>query len=106
MTCDGELFLLAVVGYHRTTHLKDDFVGITGLNGDVTPDSIDVRATSPEGTVTQFKAVVRIDTPGERHYYTNGGIMAGQRRRPKRRVATVANTSAIPALQTRLSATQ
>ncbi len=53
-----------------------DFVGITGLNGDVTPDSIDVRATSPEGTVTQFKAVVRIDTPGERHYYTNGGIMA------------------------------
>lgn len=52
-----------------------DIVGITRLNQEVTPKTLSVIATSPEGKVTTFEAIVRIDTPGERSYYLNGGIM-------------------------------
>jgi len=34
-----------------------------------------VRATKPDGVVTTFKAVSRIDTPQEVLYYVNGGIL-------------------------------
>jgi aconitate hydratase len=49
--------------------------GITALNDGVTPKTMKVTAVAPDGTVTTFDAVVRIDTPGERGYYVNGGIM-------------------------------
>ena len=49
--------------------------GITALNDGVTPKTMKVTAVAPDGTVTAFDAVVRIDTPGERGYYVNGGIM-------------------------------
>ena len=49
--------------------------GVTALNEGVTPKTMTVTATAPDGTVTTFEAIVRIDTPGERSYYTNGGIM-------------------------------
>jgi len=49
--------------------------GITALNEGVTPKTMKVTATAPDGSVTTFDGVVRIDTPGERGYYTNGGIM-------------------------------
>ncbi|WP_022910060.1 aconitate hydratase [Aestuariimicrobium kwangyangense] len=49
--------------------------GVTGLNDGATPSTMHVTATKPDGSVTEFEAVVRIDTPGERAYYTNGGIM-------------------------------
>ena len=49
--------------------------GITALNEGVTPKTMKVTATAPDGNVTTFDGVVRIDTPGERGYYTNGGIM-------------------------------
>ena len=52
-----------------------DIVGITRLNQEVTPKTLSVIATSPGGKVTTFEAIVRIDTPGERSYYLNGGIM-------------------------------
>ena len=32
-------------------------------------------AAGPDGSEVSFDAVVRIDTPGERNYYVNGGIM-------------------------------
>ena len=34
-----------------------------------------VVAAGPDGSEVSFDAVVRIDTPGERNYYVNGGIM-------------------------------
>lgn len=49
--------------------------GITELNSGITPRTVRVTATRPDGTVTGFDAIVRIDTPGERAYYLNGGIM-------------------------------
>ena len=49
--------------------------GITTLNSGITPRTVRVTATRPDGTVTGFDAIVRIDTPGERAYYLNGGIM-------------------------------
>ena len=36
---------------------------------------IQVRSTSADGTVTEFDAKVRIDTPVELEYYRNGGIL-------------------------------
>lgn len=38
-------------------------------------DVLDVTATHPDGTVTEFKASVRLDTPVEVEYYRNGGIL-------------------------------
>ncbi len=49
--------------------------GVTELNAGVTPKAVMVRATSPRGTVIEFGAVLRIDTPGEADYYRNGGIL-------------------------------
>jgi aconitate hydratase len=52
-----------------------DVAGVTALNDGTTPRTVAVTATSPEGKVTSFDAVVRIDTPGEADYYRNGGIL-------------------------------
>ncbi|PID98317.1 MAG: aconitate hydratase, partial [Actinomycetales bacterium] len=52
-----------------------DVEGISELNNNITPKTMKVTATAPDGAKTVFDAVVRIDTPGERAYYTNGGIM-------------------------------
>ena len=49
--------------------------GVTALNDGVTPKTMKVTAVRPDGTEIVFDAVVRIDTPGERGYYVNGGIM-------------------------------
>ena len=52
-----------------------DIAGVTALNDGVTPRTVQVTATKPDGSVVQFDAVVRIDTPGEADYYRNGGIL-------------------------------
>ena len=52
-----------------------DIAGVTELNDGTTPGTVTVTATAPDGTVTTFQAVVRIDTPGEADYYRHGGIM-------------------------------
>jgi aconitate hydratase len=52
-----------------------DIAGITALNEGETPRTVHVTATRPDGAVTEFDAVVRIDTPGEADYYRNGGIL-------------------------------
>lgn len=49
--------------------------GLTALNDDVTPPTVKVTATAADGSVTEFDAVVRIDTPGEADYFRNGGIL-------------------------------
>ena len=49
--------------------------GVTGLNDGDTPKTMKVTAEKADGSVVTFDALVRIDTPGERSYYLNGGIM-------------------------------
>ena len=49
--------------------------GITTLNSSITPRTVRITATRSDGVTTGFDAIVRIDTPGERAYYLNGGIM-------------------------------
>ncbi|MET9272403.1 aconitate hydratase AcnA [Kribbella sp. NPDC003557] len=52
-----------------------DITGVTALNDGAIPRTVHVKATSPDGAVKEFDAVVRIDTPGEADYYRNGGIL-------------------------------
>jgi aconitate hydratase len=54
-----------------------DFPGLTALlaarlAGNRT---LEVKATAPDGTVKQFTAKVRIDTPQEIEYFEHGGIL-------------------------------
>ena len=52
-----------------------DIAGVTALNEGSTPRTVHVTATKGDGSVVEFDAVVRIDTPGEADYYRNGGIL-------------------------------
>ncbi|WP_026642532.1 aconitate hydratase AcnA [Bifidobacterium tsurumiense] len=52
-----------------------DIEGIDALNEGSIPETVHVRAAKQDGSVTEFDAVVRIDTPGEADYYRNGGIL-------------------------------
>ncbi len=53
-----------------TGHEVFDVLGIEAMNEGETPREVTVRADGKE-----FRAVVRIDTPGEADYYRHGGIM-------------------------------
>jgi aconitate hydratase len=54
-----------------------DFAGLAELLKEGFPKGkeLAVRATSPEGTKTDFTVTVRIDTPQELQYYRHGGIL-------------------------------
>jgi aconitate hydratase len=52
-----------------------DISGVTALNEDSTPSTVQVTATPEEGEPVRFDAVLRIDTPGEAGYYRHGGIL-------------------------------
>jgi aconitate hydratase len=52
-----------------------DISGVTALNGGTTPKTLHVTATKVDGSVVEFEAVLRIDTPGEADYYRNDGIL-------------------------------
>ena len=52
-----------------------DIAGVTELNEGRTPKALRVTATKSDGTVVAFDAPLRIDTPGERDYYRNDGIL-------------------------------
>ena len=47
---------------------------ITGL-GDGSAKTVNVKATADDGSVKEFTAKVRIDTPNEVDYYRHGGIL-------------------------------
>jgi aconitate hydratase len=59
-----------------------DSLGLTGKEtydieglGDGSSESVTVTATAEDGSVTEFQARVRIDTPKEADYYRHGGIL-------------------------------
>jgi len=51
-----------------------EIINIEGL-GDGSSKVVKVSATAEDGTVNEFEARVRIDTPQEVEYYRNGGIL-------------------------------
>ncbi|MEO2021434.1 MAG: aconitate hydratase AcnA [Pirellulaceae bacterium] len=54
----------------------EELYDIQGLDDQLQPlSTLTVVATGTDGTVTQFEARVRIDTPVEMDYYRNGGIL-------------------------------
>ncbi|MFT4044640.1 MAG: aconitate hydratase AcnA [Gordonia sp. (in: high G+C Gram-positive bacteria)] len=64
---------------HKTLGLDGtetfDITGIEELNSGATPKTVHVTATKEDGSIVEFDAKVRIDTPGEADYYRNGGIL-------------------------------
>ena len=53
-----------------------DIVGLTDVLENFAPGkTVKVRAKKADGTVTEFDATVRIDTPQEVLYYQHGGIL-------------------------------
>jgi aconitate hydratase len=53
----------------------DEMFDISGIE-DVSPrKALQVRATRPDGSVVEFQAIARIDSPVEIVYYRNGGIL-------------------------------
>jgi aconitate hydratase len=51
-------------------------IDIIGLSDDLKPrQDVTVKAKKDDGSVIEFKATVRIDTPVEVEYYRNGGIL-------------------------------
>jgi aconitate hydratase len=49
--------------------------GLLELNEGSTPKAASVRVTREDGSVAEFEAMVRIDTPMEAEYYRHGGIL-------------------------------
>ena len=52
-----------------------DISGVTALNEGTTPKTLHVKATTLDGSVIEFDADLRIDTPGEADYYRHDGIL-------------------------------
>ena len=77
----GVLPLQFVAGENAQTHLLDGnelywITGIKELIEDFKPGcTIRVRVIREPKSQTEFKALVRIDTPQEAQYYANGGIL-------------------------------
>ncbi len=49
--------------------------GVTAMNTGPVPRTVAVTATREDGSELEFKATVRIDTPGEADYFRHGGIL-------------------------------
>ncbi|WP_062517949.1 aconitate hydratase AcnA [Demequina gelatinilytica] len=52
-----------------------DIAGVSAFSAGEHPRTLAVKATKADGSVVEFDAVVRIDTPGEADYFRNGGIL-------------------------------
>lgn len=52
-----------------------DIAGVSAFSAGEHPRTLPVKATKADGSVVEFDAVVRIDTPGEADYFRNGGIL-------------------------------
>jgi aconitate hydratase len=61
---------LALTGRERFS-----ITGLDLLNKGELPKEVSVTATSDDDSVTEFRVVVRIDTPMEAEYYRHGGIL-------------------------------
>jgi aconitate hydratase len=58
-----------------TGHERFSVAGLDVLNDGEVPKELAVTATTDDDEVTEFRVVVRIDTPMEAEYYRHGGIL-------------------------------
>jgi aconitate hydratase len=58
-----------------TGHERFSISGLDVLNKGELPKELSVTATADDDSVTEFRVVVRIDTPMEAEYYRQGGIL-------------------------------
>jgi len=58
-----------------TGHERFSISGLDALNRGELPKELTVTATADDDSVTEFRVVVRIDTPMEAEYYRHGGIL-------------------------------
>jgi aconitate hydratase len=65
----------SVASLGLTGHETFDVTGIAEISSGPVPREVTVVARSDEGAEREFRAVVRIDTPGEADYFRHGGIM-------------------------------
>jgi len=56
-------------------HERFSISGLDVLNKGELPKELSVTATTDDGSVTEFRVMVRIDTPMEAEYYRHGGIL-------------------------------
>ncbi|HEV2452114.1 MAG TPA: aconitate hydratase AcnA [Streptosporangiaceae bacterium] len=52
-----------------------DVLGIEAMTSGPVPREVTVVARADDGSTREFRAIVRIDTPGEAEYFRHGGIM-------------------------------
>jgi aconitate hydratase len=62
-------------GLGLTGHERFSITGLEALNRGELPKELTVTATADDDSVTEFRVVVRIDTPMEAEYYRHGGIL-------------------------------
>jgi aconitate hydratase len=62
-------------GLGLTGHERFSIGGLDVLNKGELPKELSVTATADDDSVTEFRVVVRIDTPMEAEYYRHGGIL-------------------------------
>jgi aconitate hydratase A / 2-methylisocitrate dehydratase len=58
-----------------TGHERFSITGLDVLNKSEIPKELTVTAKTDDGSVTEFRVMVRIDTPMEAEYYRHGGIL-------------------------------
>ena len=58
-----------------TGHERFSIAGLDVLNKGELPKELTVTATADDDSVTEFRVIVRIDTPMEAEYYRHGGIL-------------------------------
>ncbi len=62
-------------GLGLTGHERFSIAGLDLLNKGELPKELTVTAVADDDSVTEFRAIVRIDTPMEAEYYRHGGIL-------------------------------
>jgi aconitate hydratase len=62
-------------GLGLTGHERFSITGLEMLNAGGLPKELTVRAVADDDSVTEFRVIVRIDTPMEAEYYRHGGIL-------------------------------
>ena len=62
-------------GLGLTGHERFSIAGLEVLNKGELPKEVTVTAVADDDSVTEFRVIVRIDTPMEAEYYRHGGIL-------------------------------
>ena len=65
----------SAAGLGLTGHERFSIIGLDVMNKGELPKELTVTATADDDSVTEFRVIVRIDTPMEAEYYRHGGIL-------------------------------